>query len=330
MTSLAEAPIVRRAKGAIHRRMVSVRAFVPPVRFATLVAVGAALLSFLVPNRYTATASFTVDTPSGTQSLSQLAGLTAQLGLTLPSSSSAASPYLFVDLSVSDTVLDYIVQSAIPDSVFRRTSPAASLTVHYGLHDPRPERLFLRTVEKLRKRVDVRVNARSAVISVAVWDYDPGAAAWLASAILDQMQHYVLVARSSRAKAEREFLEGRTLAAQAALGAAEETLATFLSENRAATQSPLLQIREAQLRRRVDIAQTLYAALARDLERARSEEVRDTPAITVMTAARPPLRKSAPHRLLLVIIAAVAALLLHATRPQWEEALRRTVDVLSR
>ena len=84
------------------------------------------------------------------------------------------------------------------------------------------------------------------------------------------------------------------------------------------------------MRRRVDIAQTLYAALARDLERARSEEVRDTPAITVMTAARPPLRKSAPHRLLLVIIAAVAALLLHATRPQWEEALRRTVDVLSR
>src|SRR5437870_50264 len=118
MTSLAEAPIVRRAKGAIHRRMVSVRAFVPPVRFATLVAVGAALLSFLVPNRYTATASFTVDTPSGTQSLSQLAGLTAQLGLTLPSAS-AASPYLFVDLSVSDTVLDHVAQSAIPDSAFR-------------------------------------------------------------------------------------------------------------------------------------------------------------------------------------------------------------------
>jgi len=322
---LAQPPILERAKSSVYRRMPSGLVLLPPIRFATLVAAGTAALSLLMPNEYTSAASFTVDTPSAPASLGQLAGLTAQFGLSLPAS--AASPYLFVDLSVSDTVLDHIVQSTIPQSAFARTSVVASLSEHYGLRDKQSERLFLRTVETLRKRVDISVGPRSSVITVRVWDYDPGVAAWLASAMLDQMQHYVLVARSSRAKAEREFLEGRELIAQNALRASEDTLAKFLSANRV-TASPLLQMREGQLRRRVDIAQTLYAALARDLERARSEEVHDTPTITVITSPHPPFRKNAPHRMLLVITAALAAFLLFITRPQWESLLRGAVDLL--
>ena len=326
MTGVSEAPALHRVGRVIHRSVETAQTFGPSLWFALLVAAGTALLSLLVPNRYTATASFTVDAPSRTPGLSDLSGLTAQLGLTL--SSSGASPYLFDDLAVSDTVLDHVAQLAIPAAVFVRTEPVQSLSTHYNLHTSRPDELLLKTIEKLRKRVEVSVNTRSSVITLKVWDYDPGVAAWLAASILNQMQQSVLVARSSRARAEREFLEGRTQAAQGALRAVEETLTTFLTENRVTRQSPLLQMREAQLRRRIDLAQSLYATLAQALERARSEEVRDTPAITVITASRPPLRKSAPSRLLLVVTATAAAILLYATRRQWQEALRAALNML--
>jgi uncharacterized protein involved in exopolysaccharide biosynthesis len=87
-------------------------------------------------------------------------------------------------------------------------------------------------------------------------------------------------------------------------------------------------MRESQLRRRVDIAQALYETLARELERARSEEIRDTPAITVITSPHRPLKKSAPHRLLLSVTAALAAFLLYVTRPHLEAALRATIELL--
>lgn len=284
------------------------------------------MLSLLVPNRYTAVTSFTVDTPNRAPGLGDLSGLTAQLGLTL--GTSTASPYLFVDLSLSDTVLTHVAELEIPQSVFLRTEPKATISAHYKLEDSKADLLLQRTVERLRKRVDVTVNARSSVITLSVSDNDPGVAAWLAEAILEQMQHYLMVARTSRAKAEREFLETRTTSAQASLNEAEEALASFLSTNRVTGQSPLLQMREAQLRRRIDVAQALYEGLARDLERARTEEVRDTPTITVLTSPQPPLKKSSPHRLLIAISATFAALLLFITRSQWEGAVRGGLALL--
>jgi uncharacterized protein involved in exopolysaccharide biosynthesis len=297
-------------------------------RFGLLVGILAIGLSFLVPNRYRATAAFYLDTrqPGGGSSSADLASIASQVGLGAPTGS--VSPYLVVELANSDTVMVDVVRTPLPADVFRRTKPARTLEEHYEVTEKTPEANFRRTIQELHDRVGSNVGNRSGLISIGVWDHDPGLAAWLAGQILDRMRHYLSVARASRARAERVFIESRERAVRDSLRDAEAELAAFLSSNRITTQSPELQIREAQLRRKVDIATTLYSAVQRDLERARAEEVRDTPVMTVVATPFVPIRKSWPKRSMIGIMAFALAFGLHITRRQWEPAVRSVMTGL--
>lgn len=297
-------------------------------RFGLLVGIVAIATSFLVPNRYRATAAFYLDArqPGGGSANAELASIATQVGLATPAGT--VSPYLVVELANSDTVMVDVVRTPLPAGVFLRTKPARTLEEHYDVTEKTPEANFRRTIQELHDRVSSNVGNRSGLISISVWDHDPGLAAWLAGQILDRMRHYLSVARASRARAEREFIEGRERAVRDSLRSAETELASFLSSNRITTQSPELQMREAQLRRKVEIATTLYSAVQRDLERARAEEVRDTPVMTVVATPFVPIRKSWPKRSLIGIMAFSLAFGLHITRRQWEPAVRSVMTGL--
>jgi uncharacterized protein involved in exopolysaccharide biosynthesis len=296
----------------------------PPVLSAFRLALGAALLaiglSFLIPNRYKAVGEFYLDTrQSG--GLGDLASLASAVGLTAPMGGSV-SPYLVSELATSDTVLAAIVRTALPAQVFTRNHPVRTLEEHYDIDDELPDKRFWRTVRQLRERVATDVGNRSGLVSISVWDRDPGLAAWLAQAELDRVQHYLGVARASRARAERAFVEGRERALRDSLRAAEGRLAEFLSQNRMTMEAPLLQMREGQLRRQVDITTALYSSVQQDLERARADEVRDTPVMTITATPYPPIKKSWPARTFLAAIAFVLVFGLHMTRDHWLPALR--------
>ena len=307
------------------RRLSALLGPLPPAlaaaRAALLTAVAALALSFLVANRYRASAIFYLDTKQPAAGIGDLASLASQVGLLAPGSA-GVSPYLVAELASSDTVLNAVVGTAIPDSAFRRDHPTGNLEAHYDIQDRNPEKRFRRTVERLRKWVSTNVSNRSGLVSISLTDTDPGVAAWLARKVLDRVQHSIGVARASRAHAERIFVEARAEAARDSVHAAETALASFLLSNRQTSQSPILQMQEGQLRRRVELMLTLFSALQRDLERARADEVRDTPVLTVIAMPVPPIRKSAPSRLLIMGIAFVLAFTLHLTQPHWRPTMR--------
>jgi uncharacterized protein involved in exopolysaccharide biosynthesis len=298
------------------------------VRGAVLTAAAAVVLSLLVANRYRASAAFYLDTKQVSSGVGDLASLASQVGL-LPPGSTGVSPYLVSELASSDTVLTAVAATPIPDSAFRRDHPTGNLERHYGTNDRSPEKRFQKTVEKLRKRVSTNVSSRSGLVRITLTDTDPGVAAWLARAVLDRVQHSIGVARASRARAERIFLETRTAAAQDSVRAAETALAAFLTSNRQTSQSPILQMRESQLRRRAELMLTLFSAMQRDLERARADEIRDTPVLTVIATPVPPIRKSAPIRWLVAAIAFALAFAVHLSWPHWAPAVR-TVGIAFR
>lgn len=236
-------------------------------RFALLVAVAAVALSFLAPNRYTATATFYLDSRQSSGAAAggaDIAAIASQVGL-LGGTSSGVSPYLVSELVNSDTVLTEIVRTPLPSSAFLKTGPATTLEEHYDIDDRSPERRFRMTVQRLRDRVNSNVGNRSGIVTLNVWDKDPGVAAWLADRVLERTQHYLSVARSSRARAERMFVEGREKSVRDSLRSAEAELTGFLNANRMTTSAPALQIREQGLRRNVEIALTLYSSVQRDV-----------------------------------------------------------------
>ena len=75
---------------------------------------------------------------------------------------------------------------------------------------------------------------------------------------------------------------GRLAEAQRQLDSAEEDLARFLDQNRSYTSSPQLTFEKERKERHISVYQRVFSTLAESYERARVEEVRNTPLVTVI------------------------------------------------
>ena len=100
--------------------------------------------------------------------------------------------------------------------------------------------------------------------------------------ILDLVHTFDLTTRQTQAGAERRFSGERLAELTGELRDAEDTLKSFLIENRVFSNSPALQFEHDRLQRAVTMRQELVTSLAQAYERARIEEVRNTPVITLI------------------------------------------------
>ncbi|HEV2642063.1 MAG TPA: GNVR domain-containing protein [Candidatus Elarobacter sp.] len=109
----------------------------------------------------------------------------------------------------------------------------------------------------------------------------------LASRIVDELDSLNLRTQQGRATPERQFIEQRMAIAEGELHQAENRLAAFLESNRQFA-TPQLQLDRDRLNRDVAMRQQLYTALVEAYQRARIDEVRNMPAITVLEPAEQP------------------------------------------
>jgi uncharacterized protein involved in exopolysaccharide biosynthesis len=130
-------------------------------------------------------------------------------------------------------------------------------------------------------------------LSVTTADRDLSAA--VANDFLRLLNDFNTNTRQGKGREQRTFVEGRLKATAGDLQNAELVLKTFYERNRSWQQSPELTFQEGQLRRRVDVQQELYLTLSREYEKARIDEVNDTPGITVIDPPVPVQQRSFPH-----------------------------------
>jgi len=126
----------------------------------------------------------------------------------------------------------------------------------------------------------------------------------MADTTLAALNNLVVAIRRRHASAERQFLEERWKALRDSLDTHEDGLRRFYERNRQVT-SPQLQFEEVRLKREVDLVQTVYAQISTQLEQARIQEVRDTPAISVIDPPVEPVRRSSPRLTLLLFTGGV-------------------------
>jgi len=112
--------------------------------------------------------------------------------------------------------------------------------------------------------------------------------------------------RQTQAGAEREFDQRRAQAALDSLRTAEANLAEFRATNIDFSRSPRLATREAELQRRVTLAQQIYTTIAQRYELANIEAVRNTPVITVVDAPEG-LVEARPRYTAAIVLGAFAA-----------------------
>ena len=271
-----------------------------------LLAFATGIVSLLVRPTYTAITTFVPEaSPQAGRLPAGLAGLASQFGVSLGAEASK-SPKFYAEVLRSRELLERVLLSKYVDP--RRPSvptDSATLLSILEVNGRDSKDSLARGVRKLYSLLAVSVSGSTNIVSLSVDAHYPGLAAAVANRFVDYLNAFNTQYRQSQAREPRRFVEQRLVDGERGLRDAEGDLRTFYERNRSWQQSPQLTFEEGRLRRQVEIRQELYLTLNREYETARIQEVNDTPVITVIDAATPPVRKSKPKRALLVAIAFV-------------------------
>ena len=294
------------------------------------IVLGAMLLTAAIilvqPRTWTARGSFVAQGGQG-ESLGQLAGLASQFGVNI-NSSSGYPPRFFAALMTSDQVLRTMVDRtySITEGGVKRTVRLEEALDIKG-RNPRVRRQ--KAINKLRRDVIGAIfDQRTGVTSFSVSTDSPELSVAIAQVLIGEINKFNTERHRSRASIERRFVEDRRIVVAGELRAAEQRLESFLTQNRLISGSPQRTLELERLKRRAAELEQVVEALSRSYERARIEEVRDTPVLTLVAApevpAIPDSRSLAEWLIAAAILSAliavgiVLALQMHGILPQWK------------
>src|SRR5205823_5274694 len=302
-----DSELLRTEPGAPHTEapLFDILATVPTILAHWRVVIGvpsALLIAALVfvlfrTPKYVATTSFLQSTKTTPGLPSGISGLANQFGLST-TNLTQESPQLYADLARTREVLNELLQSRY----LRSRGDSIVLLQEVVPKNLDSDRRLYRGEQRLRDATSILANQRTGVVQISVSADDPVLAAGIANRYVEALNRFNLERRRTQEGERRRFLEGRTLDALRDLRSAEDELKGFLLHNRSFQDSPQLQFEKGRLGRRVSMAQELYTMLDRNYENARIEEINDTPLITVVERAVPPVYRSRGDDVLLVAL----------------------------
>lgn len=190
------------------------------------------------------------------------------------------SPAFYSSLLTSRELLKTVVEQEYEIEVDGQAATATLIDI-YDVGGSTPE--ARRNAAARRLEGAVSTNTRGpGFVNLSVKAESPELAEQIAATLLDAVHRFNLETRQSQAAEEARFIAERLGDAETELFAAEDELKAFLQANRQFRNSPELVFEHDRLQRQVNIRQELFTSLARSLDRARMEQVRSTPLITVL------------------------------------------------
>jgi uncharacterized protein involved in exopolysaccharide biosynthesis len=250
-------------------------------------------VALLRPRPYVARAAFVASEPSSPSgSLGALNSVVSQLGIPalsqVASSSASLSAQFYGDLLTSQALLEAVVTTRYDASAVESYGgePFQGTLIDYvkpSGFTPMDQKLAAMSALS-RGMLGVSVDRPTGIVRLQVRTKNRRLSALIARRMLDLVNEFNLRRRQTQAGAEREFDARRAQAALDSLRGAEAALADFRATNIDFSRSPRLGTREAELQRRVALAQQIYTTVAQRYELANIEAVRNTPVVTVLDA----------------------------------------------
>jgi uncharacterized protein involved in exopolysaccharide biosynthesis len=255
----------------------------------------AAIWSFMVRERYAATAIFAPGDQATPQLPGGLAALGSAFGSNLSLGEGTRSLQFYAEVLKGHDLLSAVALDSFPVPDAPGTRQPLSVLMHQG--GDTPARVLDNTVTSLQKRaVSTSVNDRTGMISLTVAMPSPELAAAVANRLYSRLEAFNFAMRRSGATSRREFSERELAKARDNLDGTEAAMRDFLERNRGGLDTPRLALQREQLQRRIDVAQIAYRQMTQELVEARIAEARDTPVFTVVQQAAPPMDRTYPQR----------------------------------
>jgi uncharacterized protein involved in exopolysaccharide biosynthesis len=240
--------------------------------------------SLLLPRDWVAGGSFVVS-DSKPDAGAGLAGLTQKFGIDLSSGGAGYSPRFYAYLLKSKAILSEIAQLKLkPPYKKAGQSVMDALDVRGKTESIRLER----AVEQLSRIITATFDQRVEVTDYSVVTDDPELSRQIAASLFEHLNEFVTLHHQSRASVEKKFVEARLVSTNKELSAAEDALAEYVIRNRGYQKAPEQTIEFTRLSRRVRELEGVLSTLTESFEKARIEEVRDSPVLSAVDEVERP------------------------------------------
>jgi uncharacterized protein involved in exopolysaccharide biosynthesis len=237
------------------------------------------------------------------------------------------SPAFYVDLVKSRTILGAVTESTFVATIDGKRG-RGKIADLYGIRDATSADRRDDAIKRLSRDILATATTKTGVVSVAVTSPSPELAAQINGLVLNLIDQFNLTIRRSQASAERRFTEARVAEAQQNLRTTEDQLQFFLQSNREFRNSPVISAQYDRLQREVLLRQQLFSTLVQALEKAKIDEVRDTPVISVVERPEVPVRPNRRGTVGKLVTAMLIGSLLGLLVSLGSEALRTGEDPL--
>lgn len=318
-----------------------------------------ATYSLVVSEEYTSSAKVVRESQTETPNLGSIGGLGALrgLGLSIGGASGGLSPDAFpnvlqsreVRLAVARdtfahfpdverpmTFVEYVDQPQGPLATFLKYTVKLPLTIIRVLTnetDPASQRATSdmlteaedEAIEAISQMVSTNINPESGLMTISLTAADPNLAADMTNRFVYHLTRRIRQIRTEKVRERVQFVEDRFQDAGRELEAAEQELAQFLERNQNPTTASL-EFQRDRLRRQVNFKEQLYSELQSQLTQTRLELQRRSPVATVVEKPVPPTEKSAPQRLLIVILSTILGVILGVAAGFVNEFIQRTEE----
>lgn len=279
----------------------------------------------LLPPRFDAETAFVPETSSGGALPASLAGLAGQFGIGLSGEGSQGSQF-YAKVATNPETLNRLLLTRFEDPNGEGGSDSVQLLRLLGADGDNLADSLSDGRQILIDHVSIRVDRPTSIVTLRVQDQHSQLAADIANTLVTYLDEFNAETRQSQARERRRFVEARLSEAERSLEAAENATRAFLERNRLYDQSPQLVFQRDRLQRQVAMRQEVAITLRREYESARIAEVNDTPVITVIYPAHPPVHRSLRLAKLLVVIALVLGLVAGLVGALTVEYLARARD----
>lgn len=234
----------------------------------------------------------------GVSSLASLAGI--NIGDGTPTE-------IYENLIYSETVLEDIIYKKYNTEEFPYPVNLIEYFEIEADEDEDPaiaERLmFISAYKELTEsRINTKIERTTRILTVSVKMPESKLAADVANSLVQSLDKYVRLKRKSYASEQRQYIEKRLEQINDSLRLAENRLKYFRDRNRIIIQSPTLMMEQNRLIRDMEMQQTIFVELTKQLELAKIDEIKDTPVVNYREEARESVLPAGPRRALLFII----------------------------
>jgi uncharacterized protein involved in exopolysaccharide biosynthesis len=267
--------------------------------FVTVIAVTPPLV---LPRTYSSTVAFV---PRAGKTPNGLAGIAAQIGVGMLAGDASQSTAFYVELLRSREMLRQAV-----DARYEIGTPAGTLVDLLAVEGNTPALRREDAIRELERAVTVNASQLSGVVRLTVAVPDADLALAITNRLISQVNAFNVSRSQTQASGERATLERRLGSLRAELRQAEDRYQAFLERNRALAADQQAAFTAERLQREVALRQGALSALVNAAETIKVDELRDSPAISIVQRPERAVQPDPRGLVKLVLLGLVGGLVL--------------------